>query len=152
MALQFRPCTGTVNGAPCQKLAWRVNPRLCSICYKRAQNSGAIPRRPRAPRGTGRSSGSSRRGAPINPQTAAAAGAAAGFTPLPSAHDALLRTLVAFEEAITLKAREQGLTQQLSDDFETYQKVKSRIIGGSTDGEKRAALRVAMRKLIDMAV
>lgn len=67
-----------------------------------------------------------------------------------NAKDSALYAMVALETALVSKARESGITDPMRKEFARYQKVKALALGGMTDGETRAAVRLALLELVKL--
>jgi hypothetical protein len=79
-------------------------------------------------------------------------GAVGSVSPMAKADDAILAALAGLEAALVARARDLGITEKMKDDYETYQKIKARILRPSTDGEGAAALNVGMQKLVKLVL
>lgn len=74
-----------------------------------------------------------------------------GPAPRPSTPtEATLDALLALENALVTRARKSGITPEMEKAFQKYQKCKALGLHPQTDGEGRAAIRMAVKALVEL--
>lgn len=58
-------------------------------------------------------------------------------------------TLLSLENTLVIKAREKGITDDMRKAFVIYQKAKAHVLGNTDPNEANAALKLALKRIID---